>query len=115
MMEPSSPIRGSVTLLGRRDPAAPVEDREAISLSDEYRSVTRVSHPHARIVEIQGEYYIEDRGSTGGNLRKMEKKLLEGERMVLRDGTLIDLAKGPQSATLLCVLPERSPRQEHPA
>jgi hypothetical protein len=42
------------------------------------------------------------------------RKILEGERVLLMDGALIDLAKGPQSVTLLCVLPEQPP-QEPPA
>jgi hypothetical protein len=107
------PIRSPIVSLGRKDPAVPVMDREAIVLSEDYRAVTRVTHPHARIVEIQGAYYLEDRGSTGGTYVN-GTKLLKGERVLLTDGALIDLAKGPQSVTLLCVLPERSPPEEVP-
>jgi len=108
------PIRAPVTLLGRKDPGARVTDRDAITLSEEYRAVTRVSHPHARIVEQQGEYYLEDRESTGGTYLN-GRKLLEGERVLLTDGALIDLAKGPQSVRLLCVLPPGNQQQgTHP-
>jgi hypothetical protein len=105
------PLRSQVIQLGRKDPSAPVRDDESIVLSENYRGVTRVSHPHARILEIQGEYYLEDRGSTGGTYVN-GRRLQEGERALLTDGALIDLAKGLHGATLLCVLPERSQPQE---
>jgi hypothetical protein len=103
-------LQSPVTPLGRRDPSAPAAEPGAVVLSEEYRAVTRVSHPHARIVELRGEYYLEDRGSTGGTWVN-GKKVLERERVLLHDGALIDLAKGPQSVTLLCVLPEKPPQE----
>ncbi len=107
------PLRSPVIPLGRRDPAVSSVDSAAIVLSEEYRAVTRVSHPHARIVEIKGDYYLEDRGSTGGTYVN-GKKIPEGERVLLQDGALIDLAKGPQSVTFLSVLPERPRAQDTP-
>ena len=105
-------FRSAMIPLGRADPNAPSQPKEAITLSEEYRAVTRVSRPHARILEVQGEYYIEDRGSTGGTYVNGQK-VTEGERTLLTDGALIDLGKGAQSVRLLCVLPVR-PHPEIP-
>jgi pSer/pThr/pTyr-binding forkhead associated (FHA) protein len=90
------PIRSPVIILGRSDPAAPVTDREAIVLSEGYRAVTHVSHPHAHIVEVLGEYYLEDRESTGGTFVN-GRKLLEDERVLLKDGALTISPKGPRA------------------
>ncbi len=96
-------VRGNTLDIGRVDPDSGPGARERLVLHEEYRAVTRVSRPHARITRQGDLWQITDAGSTGGtfvNGRKLEK----GERIRLEDGAMIELAKGPQGARLLFVL-----------
>ena len=101
-------LKEPIAVLGREDPATITPPGVVlIVFPDTYRAVTRVSRPHARIREEKEEYYLEDRGSTGGtfvNNVRVEKE----EKILLQDGALIDLGKGPQGIRLLFVLPPRT-------
>lgn len=97
-------IRKRVTLLGRNDPAFQGAGQDDILFSEEYRAVSRVSKPHARILETDGRYAIEDRGSTSGTYVNGQR-LMPDEKKTLLDGAMIDLAKGPQSVRMMLVMP----------
>lgn len=101
-------LKESIISIGRVDPAAiATPGVSLVAFPDPYRAVTRVSRPHARILEERGRYYIEDRGSTGGTFVNSER-VEEGKKVLLKDGSLIELARGPQGIRLLFVLPPRS-------
>ncbi len=106
-------IKESVAALGREDPdAIPPPGGILVAVADSYRAVTRVSRPHARIQEEKGEYYLEDRGSTGGTFVD-NTRLEKGERIKLEDGALIELARGTQGIRLLFVVsPSGKPAEE---
>ncbi|MBI5509951.1 MAG: FHA domain-containing protein [Deltaproteobacteria bacterium] len=54
--------------------------------------LSTISRQHARIIESDGVYVIEDLGSTHGTLVN-GKKLTKGEKKVLKDGDIIELTK----------------------
>lgn len=75
-----------------------------IVLSSEYKAVTRVSKPHARLTFEDNDWYIEDCDSKGGTYLN-EKRLDKNKRIKLNKGDLIGLAKGSLGAHLLFNLP----------
>lgn len=78
-----------------------------VVLSESYTAVTRISKPHGRFIHENGAWYIEDCGSTGGtqlNNRKLEKNVKEQ----VRDGDLLELAKGSSGVRVLFILPEKT-------
>jgi DNA-binding transcriptional ArsR family regulator len=101
-------LKNDLVNIGRTDAentAAPGESD--IVLSESYTAVTRISKPHGRFVHEKGEWYIEDCGSTGGtqlNNRKLEKNVKEQ----LRDGDLLELAKGSSGVRVLIILPDKT-------
>jgi len=102
-------LRDSTVSIGRNDPehASSYRPDSDIVLSDSYTAVTRVSRPHGRLVHDKGTWFIEDCGSTGGtqlNNTKLEKNV----RAPVRDGDLIELAKGISGVKLLLILPGNS-------
>jgi hypothetical protein len=101
-------LRHDLVNIGRIDPEnAATTGPDDIVLSDSYTAVTRVSKPHGRFVHEDNGWYIEDCGSTGGtqlNNRKLEKDVKEQ----LRDGDLIELAKGSSGVRILIILPEKT-------
>jgi len=101
-------LKHDLVNIGRIDPDNADSVRpDDIVLSESYTAVTRVSKPHGRFVHEKDGWYIEDCGSTGGtqlNNRKLEKNVKEQ----LRDGDLIECAKGSSGVRLLVILPEKT-------
>jgi hypothetical protein len=92
------PIREDSVALGREDPGASGRAGQEIVLGEEYAAVTRVSRPHARLTRRQDAWFIEDCGSTGGTFLN-GTQVERGARRELRDGDLVELAKGAPGAT----------------
>jgi pSer/pThr/pTyr-binding forkhead associated (FHA) protein len=99
-------LKNDTVRIGRIDPASRTVYRpgEDVILSESYSAVTRISKPHGRIVREKDGWYIEDCGSTGGT-QLNNKHLEKNTRTLLRDGDLIELAKGVSGARLLVILP----------
>ena len=53
----------------------------------------KVSRRHARIMRRNGEYFVEDLGSTNGTFINRGRRLLPGDRQALRDGDEIIVGK----------------------
>ena len=53
----------------------------------------KVSRRHARIMRDAGDYFIEDLGSTNGTFVNRGRRLIPGNRQVLRDGDEIIVGK----------------------
>lgn len=53
----------------------------------------KVSRRHARIIYRDGQYFLEDLGSTNGTFVNRGKRLLPGTRQVLNDGDEIIVGK----------------------
>jgi len=53
----------------------------------------KVSRRHARITRRNGQYYIEDLGSTNGTFVNRGRRLLPGDRQNLRDGDEVIVGK----------------------
>jgi hypothetical protein len=76
-----------------------------VTLASTYTAVTRISKPHAMVLQKEGAWHIEDFGSTGGtqlNNQRLEKNV----PVLVQDGDLIELAKGVSGARLLMILPK---------
>ncbi len=93
------PLEGDRIAVGRVDRDAD-GDASAIILSDEYAAVTRISKPHARFTLHDGVRHIEDCGSTGGTFVN-GAALTPHRKHPLRDGDLIDLARGVHGASFV--------------
>ena len=76
-----------------------------IVLSDQYRAVTRVGKPHARLLFVNNEWYIEL--CEGQNPTYLWNKQLEkNKKQRLKDGDIIHLAEGPKGVRLLFLNPK---------
>ena len=71
----------------------------AILIPEDYRSVSRVSRPHAWIRKQGGYWTISEGSSKGGT--KVNGIPVSHEPALLRDGDLIELSPGPLGAGLL--------------
>jgi len=100
-------LAGESIRVGRADPGA-VETYDLqvdIALSEEYAAVTRVSRPHCRLVRSSGTWQVEDCGSTGGTFVN-NMRLAVHARTAIRDGDIIDLAKGVKGARIVFKVPK---------
>lgn len=71
----------------------------AMLIPEEYRSVSRVSRPHAWIRKRAGQWTISEGSSKGGTT--VNGIPVSQESAVLRDGDLIELSPGPLGASLI--------------
>jgi FHA domain-containing protein len=60
---------------------------------DEDDPEAKISRRHARIINQQGQYFIEDLGSTNGTFVNRGRRLLPGKRQVLQSGDEIIVGK----------------------
>lgn len=100
-------LSGETVRIGRADAGAPetFDPEVDIVLSEDYAAVTRVSRPHCRLVSTAGIWQIEDCGSTGGTFLN-NVRLAVHVRTPIRDGDIIDLAKGLKGARLVFRVPQ---------
>jgi len=99
-------LKNEVVRIGRIDPAGRAAYRpgEDIVLPESYSAVTRITRPHGRIVREKDSWFLEDCGSTGGT-QLNNKRIEKNTKNLLRDGDLIELAKGVSGARLLVIIP----------
>jgi len=103
------PLSGPQVRIGRIDQkrAGRYDQAQDIVLSAEYTAVSRVSRPHGKFVEEDGQWSLEDGGSTGGTMVNAAAVTPE-KRVPVRDGDLVELAKGIYGAKLLVIMPPRA-------
>lgn len=90
-------------LIGRADPEKVVGTLDGdILLPDNYAGVTRITKPHAILTRSQSTWQIEDHGSSGGTYLNAEL-LKPMTRYPVKNGDLIDLAIGENSARFIVV------------
>jgi pSer/pThr/pTyr-binding forkhead associated (FHA) protein len=99
-------LKTDIVAIGRTDPdnQTSFDPGKDIVLADGYTAVTRVSKPHGRFRHENGIWYIEDCGSTGGT-QLNNKKVEDRARVPVRDGDLIELAKGISGVKLVLIIP----------
>lgn len=99
-------LRTDTVAIGRTDPdnKTAFDAGKDIVLADDYTAVTRVSKPHGRFRHENGIWYIEDCGSTGGT-QLNNRRLEEHARVPVRDGDLVELAKGISGVKLILIIP----------
>lgn len=99
-------LKSDTIAIGRIDPdnKTSFDPGKDIVLADDYTAVTRVSKPHGQFHRQKGIWYIEDCGSTGGT--QLNNKKLESHALVpVRDGDLVELAKGISGVKLVLIIP----------
>jgi DNA-binding transcriptional ArsR family regulator len=89
--------------MGREDPDHPSAGTEGmVALPDEYRAVTRVTKPHAFIIQTADSWQVEDNASTGGTF--LNSRRLDPLKMTpLASGDVIDLSVGTNAARFLFI------------
>lgn len=99
-------LRSDIIAIGRADSEnqTAFNPGKDIVLADGYTAVTRVSKPHGRLLLETGTWYIEDCGSTGGT-QLNNKKIENNVRVPVRDGDLVELAKGISGVKLVLIIP----------
>ncbi len=92
--------------MGREDPDhPPANDCGMIVLPDAYRAVTRVTRPHASLIQTADCWQIEDNGSTGGTFLN-SRRLDPLTSTSLAGGDVIDLSIGANAARFLFITDE---------
>jgi DNA-binding transcriptional ArsR family regulator len=92
--------------VGREDPNHPPAGTAGmVVLPDEYRAVTRVTKPHAFLIQTADCWQIEDNGSTGGTFIN-SRRLDPMKGTPLASGDVIDLSIGQNAARLLFITDE---------
>ena len=84
------PITGIETNIGRWDADSGIFPDVDL---DEDDPEAKVSRRHARIVNYEGEFFIEDLGSTNGTFVNRGRRLLPGKRHMLQNGDEIIVGK----------------------
>jgi pSer/pThr/pTyr-binding forkhead associated (FHA) protein len=84
------PLSGEEAQIGRWDADGGVFPDVDLDADD---PEAKVSRRHARIVRRNGQYLIEDLGSTNGTFINRGRRLLPGDRQPLRDGDEIIVGK----------------------
>lgn len=99
------PLEGDSIPLGRIDPTDSSykhSQKTIVILSQEYKSVSRISRPHARIYHSE-TWEIEDCGSTSGTFINTEPIPVHTRREIV-DGDIIILGTGNLSARFLLMI-----------
>jgi DNA-binding transcriptional ArsR family regulator len=92
--------------IGRIDPDFPGAAKEGdIALPVEYAAVTRITKPHALLFRSGDEWFIEDRGSSSGTYLN-SGRIAPMSKKPMKNGDVIDLAIGENSARFLFVVNE---------
>lgn len=97
---------------GAGDSTETVSGCEPVSFPESYRSLTRISRPHAMIRIRDGACFVEDMGSTGGTYLNM-KRVPDREQALVRDGDRISLSMGEFALHLLYLAPLAEGVKEH--
>ena len=84
------PIMGIETNIGRWDADSGIFPDVDL---DEDDSEAKVSRRHARIVNHNSQYFIEDLGSTNGTFVNRGRRLLPGKRHMLQSGDEVIVGK----------------------
>ncbi|MEK6410956.1 MAG: FHA domain-containing protein [Acidobacteriota bacterium] len=84
------PIAGIETNIGRWDADSGIFPDVDL---DEDDSEAKISRRHARIVNHNGQYFIEDLGSTNGTFVNRGRRLLPGKRHMLQNGDEVIVGK----------------------
>ena len=105
-------IQGDSVNIGRIDPEKTdkYDPENDIVLSNNYKAVTRVSHPHARLTLMDNEWHIEDCNSANGTYIG-DGKLEKYRKKKLKNGDIIGLGKGMMGARLVLNLVEKEMEQ----
>ncbi|HPP79258.1 FHA domain-containing protein, partial [Methanospirillum sp.] len=93
-------LTGNLYRIGRREEGWNGTTPEpAILLDDEYRSVSRVSKPHAWLKKQAGFWTITDGKSKGGTY--VNGKPIGHDPVVLTNGDRVDLSPGPLGVSMI--------------
>lgn len=84
------PVAGVETNIGRWDADSGIFPDVDLDQDD---PEAKVSRRHARIVKQNGQYYIEDLGSTNGTFVNRGRRLMPGHRQALQSGDEIIVGK----------------------
>ncbi|MBP2134283.1 DNA-binding transcriptional ArsR family regulator [Methanomicrobium sp. W14] len=95
------PLEESEVKIGREDQSASdIEKDGSVVLSPSYEAVTRVTKPHGRFIKRGDDWYFEDCRSTGGSYIN-NKKIQANRQTPIKDGDMLDLARGAKGARLI--------------
>ncbi|HOT02857.1 MAG TPA: FHA domain-containing protein [Methanolinea sp.] len=96
------PLSSLAIALGRAEEGrtADLPGCEIVAFPPSYRSLTRISRPHALISVMGGGCLVEDCGSTGGTYIN-GKRIPDRKKAAVRDGDLIALSMGEFGVSLL--------------
>lgn len=99
-------LAGDTIPMGREDPDHPPAPASGmVVLPDEYRAVTRVTKPHAFLIQSVNAWQIEDNASTGGTF--LNSRCLDPlKQTLLANGDVIDLSVGTSAARFLFIADE---------
>lgn len=101
--ERTFPMKRDRILIGRADPDTKAAATDGdIVLPETYAGVTRISKPHAVLTRTGTAWQIEDYGSSGGTYLNAEL-LRPMSRFSLKNGDLVDLSIGENSARFLFI------------